>query len=55
MYVTCEEHLEEAIDRFVEVYEAPPDLYLLENMSFTEWDQPATCDFCTKRPKYLVV
>ena len=27
MYVVCPEHLDQAIDEFVEVYEMPPDLY----------------------------
>lgn len=55
MYVVCEQHLERAIDEFVEVYNGPPDLYLLEKVSFTDWTAPSTCDFCDMPPKYLVV
>lgn len=55
MYVVCDEHLEEAIDKFVDVYEMPPDLYLLEKVFFTDWTAPKRCDMCDRPPKYLVV
>lgn len=55
MYTVCPEHLERAIDEFVEVYETPPDLCIIGEMSFTDWTAPATCDFCDRAPKYLVV
>ena len=55
MYVVCGEHLEEAIEDFVEIYEQPPDIYELEKISFTDWMAPKDCDLCSKIPKYLVV
>ncbi|SET01259.1 CxxH/CxxC protein, BA_5709 family [Natronincola peptidivorans] len=55
MYVVCNEHLDNAIDDFVDVYEQPPDLYELGSVTFTEWDVPKTCDFCDHFPRYLVV
>ncbi|HOB34920.1 MAG: CxxH/CxxC protein [Firmicutes bacterium] len=55
MYVVCPEHLDQAIDEFVEVYEMPPDLYLLDKVSFTDWTAPQHCDFCQRAPVYLVV
>ncbi len=55
MYVVCVEHIDQAIDDFVEVYESPPDIYLLEELSFTAWTAPATCDLCQRKPIYLVV
>lgn len=55
MYVVCTEHLPNAIDEFIEVYEQPPDLYELDKVTFTEWTSPHTCDFCGHLPKYLVV
>ncbi|MEW6724161.1 MAG: CxxH/CxxC protein [Bacillota bacterium] len=56
MYVVCKEHLEEAIDAFLEVYEdQAPDIYLLADLYFSEWTAPCTCEFCDKPPKYLVV
>ena len=55
MYVVCEKHLEDAIEEFVEVYEQPPDIYKLGEVSFTNWLAPHKCDFCDEPPKYLVV
>jgi len=55
MYVVCDEHIEEAIDEFVEIYEMPPDIYILEKVSFTDWIAPRRCDKCNTPPKYLVV
>jgi len=55
MYIVCGEHLDRAIDDFVEVYETSPDLYLLEKVKFTDWNSPKTCDFCEHIPTYLVV
>ncbi|WP_352404809.1 MULTISPECIES: CxxH/CxxC protein [Sporanaerobacter] len=55
MYVVCNEHLEKAIEDFVEIYEQSPDIYELDKTSFTDWTSPHTCDYCDKAPKYLVV
>lgn len=55
MYVVCEDHLEQALDEFVEIYESSPDLYLVSDIQAEGWDKPSTCNFCSKPPKYLVV
>jgi len=55
MYVVCAEHLEQALDEFVEIYEACPDVYVLDKVNFTDWEAPSCCDFCKKGPIYLVV
>lgn len=55
MYVVCDEHIEQAIEEFVDVYEMPPDIYLLDKVSFTDWCAPHYCDMCYNPPKYLVV
>ncbi|MGB9679554.1 MAG: CxxH/CxxC protein [Minisyncoccia bacterium] len=55
MFVVCEKHLEEAIEEFVDIYEQPPDIYKLDEVSFTDWMAPHKCDFCDDIPKYLVV
>ncbi len=55
MYVVCREHLEQAIDEFVDIYETPPDLYELSSVTFTDWAAPTTCNFCKTAPVYLVV
>ncbi len=55
MYVVCADHLECAIDEFVEIYEAAPDLYRLSEVSFTGWSAPPHCDFCVRLPLFLIV
>lgn len=55
LYCVCEEHLARAIDEFLEIYEMPPDIYVLEQVSFTDWSAPSHCDFCDKMPEFLVV
>ncbi|GFN37149.1 CxxH/CxxC protein [Tepidimicrobium xylanilyticum] len=55
MYVVCNEHLENAIDDFIEIYEQPPDIYELEKVTFTDWASPRNCNYCGNLPKYLVV
>lgn len=55
MYVVCNEHLENAIEEFVETYEQSPDIYELEKVSFTDWASPHHCNYCVRIPKYLVV
>jgi len=55
MYVVCNEHLDVAIEEFVETYEQPPDIYEIEKISFTDWTSPHTCEFCDKVPRFLVV
>jgi len=55
VYVVCNEHIERAIDEFVEVYESPPDIYVLKDLNFTDWTAPSHCDFCSAAPIYLVV
>lgn len=55
MYVVCQEHLEQAIDEFVEIYESPPDLYELERVTLTDWSAPTHCTFCEREPIYLIV
>ncbi|MBZ0193247.1 MAG: CxxH/CxxC protein [Candidatus Kuenenia stuttgartiensis] len=55
MYVVCEEHIEIAIDEFVNVYEVPPDIYILDKGFFSDWTSPNHYDMCDNPPKYLVV
>jgi CxxH/CxxC protein (TIGR04129 family) len=55
MYVVCNEHLEDAIEEFVETFEQPPDIYELEEVSFTDWASPHSCHYCERPPKYLVL
>lgn len=55
MFVVCEEHLDEAVDDFLEEFGESPDLYSLEETTFTQWVVPETCHFCDRPPRYLVV
>ncbi|MBL0385104.1 CxxH/CxxC protein [Tumebacillus sp. ITR2] len=56
MYVVCKEHVEIALDEFVDEYEGQaPDVYNLKEISFTAWSAPAKCEFCDNNPKYLIV
>lgn len=55
MYTVCEDHLDQAIEEFIVANETSPDLYLLDNASFTGWTAPSHCDYCLNRPVYLIV
>lgn len=55
MFVVCKEHLELAIDQFVDEYEDAPDIYKLEEVRFTAWENPAKCEYCSEYPIFLVV
>ncbi|MFS0841114.1 CxxH/CxxC protein [Paenibacillus sp. 1P03SA] len=55
MYSVCKEHLELAIDVFVDEYEDAPDIVDLSKVKFAEWEPPAHCAHCKEKPQYLVV
>ncbi|QHW32231.1 CxxH/CxxC protein [Paenibacillus rhizovicinus] len=57
MYCVCKEHVELAIDKFVDEYEDAPDIVDLMKTKFTEWEAPATCELgqCDHIAEYLVV
>lgn len=55
MYVVCKEHIEIAIDRFVDEYEDAPDVVDLDKTHFKDWNPPPTCQECDKPGKFLVV
>lgn len=55
MYVCCKEHLELAIDHFVDDFEDAPDVYKLDEVHFTEWAAPEKCEFCQCMPTFLVL
>ena len=55
MYVCCKEHVELAIDHFVDDYEDAPDIYKLEEINFTNWRAPGACEFCSQHPEFLVL
>ncbi|RAV19477.1 CxxH/CxxC protein [Paenibacillus contaminans] len=57
MFVVCKEHLELAIDRFVDEYEEAPDLVDLLETRFPDWTPPACCEEqgCEQFGRFLVV
>ncbi|WP_082034132.1 CxxH/CxxC protein [Cohnella kolymensis] len=55
MYCVCREHVELAIDKFVDEYEDAPDLVDLHTTTFSAWEPPAHCDLCGKPAEVLVV
>lgn len=54
MIVSCDEHLERAIDDFVDEYEEAPDIYPLEMTTFQGETLPTRCDYCEEAPLYVV-
>ncbi len=55
MFVVCKEHVEIAIDRFVDEFEDAPDLIDLQEVHFRAWEPPATCEECEEPPRFLVI
>ncbi|WP_409343643.1 CxxH/CxxC protein [Paenibacillus sp. MBLB4367] len=57
MFVVCKDHLELAIDRFVDEYEDAPDLIDLQETRFAEWAPPSCCEEhgCDQLGRFLVV
>ena len=55
MYCVCKEHVELALDKFVDEYEDAPDLVDLSATSFADWDPPRKCDLCERAAEVLVV
>lgn len=55
MYVVCKEHLELAIDQFVDEYEDAPDIVDLEKVRFSAWEPPSHCEQCQEPGRFLVV
>lgn len=54
MYVTCDKHVDNGIDEFVDQFATSPDLYRLEKVQFTDWTAPTQCHFCSLPPVYLL-
>lgn len=51
----CKDHLELAIDQFVDEYEDAPDIVDLETARFPAWEPPAHCERCQEKARFLVV
>ncbi|GAC41706.1 CxxH/CxxC protein [Paenibacillus popilliae] len=56
MYVVCKEHVELAIDKFVDEYEDAPDLVNLDEVEFSDWEKPVKCCMnCDQEAHFLIV
>ncbi|MEB3103202.1 CxxH/CxxC protein [Ferviditalea candida] len=55
MYVVCKDHVELAIDKFIDEYEKAPDIVDLQEVEFSAWEQPGHCDHCRQEARFLVV
>ncbi|AHD04042.1 CxxH/CxxC protein [Paenibacillus larvae] len=55
MIVVCQEHLDIAIDEFLDEYEDAPDIVDLKTTQFPAWNPPAHCEMCDGEARYLVV
>ncbi len=55
MYCVCREHVELAIDKFVDEYEDAPDLVNLQTTTFSAWTAPEHCEWCGNPAEILVV
>ena len=55
MFVVCKDHVELAIEMFVDEFEEAPDIYDLNEVSFTAWEPPVHCEKCANKPRFLVV
>ncbi|MEC0226764.1 MULTISPECIES: CxxH/CxxC protein [Paenibacillus] len=55
MYVVCKDHVEIAIDEFVDEYEEAPDIVDLAKTHFANWEPPTHCEHCKELARFLVV
>ncbi|ASS67611.1 MULTISPECIES: CxxH/CxxC protein [Paenibacillus] len=55
MYCVCKEHIELALDKFVDEYEDAPDMVNLNETHFANWDPPVKCDLCEEKAEFLIV
>ncbi|MFC4778306.1 CxxH/CxxC protein [Paenibacillus sp. GCM10023252] len=55
MYCVCKEHVELAIDKFVDDFEDAPDIVDLKETKFADWDPPVKCELCDDHATFLVV
>ncbi|MDO3409690.1 CxxH/CxxC protein [Saccharibacillus sp. CPCC 101409] len=55
MYCVCKQHIEKALEDFVDEYEDAPDLVNLKETEFSDWDPPVQCAHCEQPAEVLVV
>lgn len=55
MQCVCKDHVEIAIDEFVDEYEEAPDIVDLQKTQFAHWAPPTHCEHCQAEARFLVV
>lgn len=55
MFVVCKDHVELAIDMFMDEYEEAPDIVDLEKVHFTKWTAPELCSECEEKARFLII
>jgi CxxH/CxxC protein (TIGR04129 family) len=55
VFTVCIEHVEQAIDTYVNDYGQPPDLYRLDTVRFADWQPSETCVICKGKAVLLIV
>jgi CxxH/CxxC protein (TIGR04129 family) len=55
VFTVCMEHVEQAIDTYVNDYGQPPDLYRLDTVRFADWQPSGVCSFCNSKAVLLIV
>ncbi|GGN95067.1 CxxH/CxxC protein [Saccharibacillus kuerlensis] len=55
MYCVCKQHIENALEQFLDEYEEAPDLVNLKETEFSDWDPPVQCAHCEAPAEVLVV
>lgn len=53
MIATCADHVEIALDEFVDTYEEPPEMELITETT-EQIPRPAVCHFCGKEARFLL-
>lgn len=53
MIATCADHVEIALDEFVDTYEEPPEMELITE-SKVEIERSVKCHFCEKEAQFLL-
>lgn len=54
MFAVCKDHLELAIDMFVDEYEEAPDIVLLKQGAILGRHAPEQCMRCDQPPEFVV-
>lgn len=54
MFYACHEHLDLAIDEYIEKYQEPPELFLVTQIKNSVGEGENICSFCIREAVYVV-